>query len=216
MARPVGVKNADFEQKREKLLDGLTAYALSDGVHLPSMRQLSIAVNTSQPTLSHYFDDRAGVVSAIIERLRETTRPIRTQMRLPESSLEASVNSFLKLAADASQNRSYLKSHAFAIREGMLDPDVYTVYSRELIDTAIEAIAERFVKSPGGPRNFANARSAAQFLYFAVHGMAMRRALEDQFYDRETFVREMRLLSAWFLKGFLTNPDADITGTAMP
>lgn len=215
MARPVGVRNADFEQKRERLLDGLTAYALADGVHLPSMRQLSIAANSSQPTLCHYFDDRAGLVCAIIERLRETTRPVRKQMRIPGKSLEASVNSLLSLAADASQNRTYLRSHAFAIREGMVDPDVYTAYSRQLVDTAIDAIAERFVKSPGGPRNFANARSAAQILYFSLHGMAMRRALENQFYDRETFVREMRLLSAWFLKGFLANPDADITNVCV-
>lgn len=207
MARPSGVRNPDFDIKRNALLDKLTAYVLSDDVQLPSMRQLAIAAETSQPTLNHYFGDRPGVMVAIIHRLRLMSRPIRRQLRFAERNIEESIAGFVRIAIELASNDTYRRSHAFAIREGMVDEEVLSTYMEEMVEPAIDAIAERIVKTPGGSRNFATARVAARLLYDGANSVVLRCAMSDITPDTAEFERQVTLMHNWFLHGFLRFPD---------
>ncbi|MEM5515999.1 hypothetical protein WNY37_03490 [Henriciella sp. AS95] len=214
MARPVGVRNPDFEKKKSDLIDKLTSFVLSDGVALPSMRQLAIAADTSQPTLNHYFSDRDGVIIAVIERLRIMSEPLRRQLRYAERTVEESIAGFIKIVKDLSGNDTYLRSHSFSIREGMVNPAVLKAYIEQLVDPAIDAIAERIVKTPGGSKNFATARVAARALYDAANSIAMRTALAGMRPDADEFERQLALMENWFLHGFLDYPDGPVLSTA--
>ena len=69
MSRPAGARNHDFCEKRTALLDTLTDFALAAALTRPSLRQIAIAANQSEPTLRHYFGDRQGLVLEIIENI---------------------------------------------------------------------------------------------------------------------------------------------------
>jgi AcrR family transcriptional regulator len=51
-------------------------FALSGEIQRPSLRQLALAAETSEPTLRHYFTDRKGLVIAMMVELGERAQPI--------------------------------------------------------------------------------------------------------------------------------------------
>ncbi|MDX2010946.1 MAG: TetR/AcrR family transcriptional regulator [Myxococcaceae bacterium] len=66
MARPGGTRNKDFAQTRLGLLGTLTREVLSDRSRLSSFNELARAAGVSRTTLRHYFEDRSGVIAALI------------------------------------------------------------------------------------------------------------------------------------------------------
>ena len=80
MARPAGVKNQDYEEKRVALLDAMISHVEREDVVQPSLRQLAIAAGVSDINLKHYFGDRRGVVIALFKHMRDTTRQVRASL----------------------------------------------------------------------------------------------------------------------------------------
>jgi AcrR family transcriptional regulator len=164
MARPSGVRNQDFEAKKKKLLSKLASYLLRDGVDGPSFRQLAIAAETSEPTLRHYFTNRSGLIVEVLEFIISYSEPFRDAVRQPQDSCEEAVMGYLDMTRGLSRNEQYSRAHALGIRESMADEAVQKVYLKQYVGEGIDAVAERLIRSKGGPDTFATARHAAMML----------------------------------------------------
>lgn len=161
MARPAGVRNQDFEQKKQALTDKLLSYVLSDGVDRPSFRQLAIAAETSEPTLRHYFTDRTGLIIHLLEQITERSVPLREALGQPQDSLDDAVLGYFKQMAVLTRTEAYVRVHAFGIREAIGDETIQTFYLKKFLSPGIDSVAERLVRSKGGLRTFDEARHAA-------------------------------------------------------
>lgn len=207
MARPLGVRNADFDEKKYALIESMTEYVITQHPNLPSMRQLAIATNSSPPTMAHYFGDRTGAIIAIIEQMGFMSAPIRERMRVPAESLEQAIEDFCGVARKLARDQQYVNSIAFAAKEATIDPEINRVYNAELVETAIAAIAEKLVKTPGGPKNYANAQIAARILFRSTHNSVLQKGLDFGAFHAEQFDHKLNLLKYWMVKGMAGAPD---------
>lgn len=66
MSRTAGARNKDFEERRVTLLARLSRAAEANPACLDSFNELARVAGVTRTTLSHYFVDRDGVVSALI------------------------------------------------------------------------------------------------------------------------------------------------------
>lgn len=202
MARPAGVRNSDFNQKKLSLLEKLTEYLLRDGVYVPSLRQLAIAAETSEPTLRHYFGDRSGLIVAVLEHIGKTDEPILTSLREPQESCEGALNGFMQYLQRFRAHRNYSKIQALGIRESLADEDVQSAYLQKLVRPGVEVLTERFLRSRGGPATFTEARSAATMTISASIFMVLHQDVlngkEHMPIDHETYLEHVGQM---FLKG---------------
>lgn len=164
MSRPVGVRNKDFEEKKQALLEALTDFLLSEGVELPSFRQMAIAAGTSEPTLRHYFSNRSGVIVAVFEYMHKLSVPLRQNSAQPGRNLAESIDEYIDLVANSRKVTRYIRAHGLGIREGMNSEQAREAYLRYLLLPAIDSIAEKLVRTPNGPKNYETARLAGVML----------------------------------------------------
>ncbi|WP_370236300.1 MULTISPECIES: hypothetical protein [Henriciella] len=208
MSRPGGTRNADYDEKREALVNALADYVNQTDVVLPSLRQLSIAVGSSQPRINHYFGNRTGVIIAIINRLGELGEPIRDQLREPRGSLLEAAEKYAQIAESLSRNPRYVNAHIFAIREGLTNPEVAKAYNAVLVAPTIEAIAESFVNSPGGPDSMETARIAADMIMSSVMMTSLRQAFQSSPEAAGELHREHAIMVSWMTRGLVQDPNA--------
>ena len=83
MARTAGARNTDYEQQRWDLARKVRAVMFRDGGLEASLRELAAGAGTSVSTLKHYFEDRAGVTSAVLESLRIDAAPFLAKASIP-------------------------------------------------------------------------------------------------------------------------------------
>ncbi|MEQ8557735.1 MAG: hypothetical protein RIB03_05405 [Henriciella sp.] len=208
MPRPPGTRNQDFAEKRDALIDKLTAFVLQEGVELPSFRQLAIAAETSEPTLRHYFKDRSGVIVAIMACLNEMSAFMREATRTPSGSIEESVEEYITLISNFRTNTRFIQAHMFGMRESMSDAEARKAYLDYIIEPSVDALAERLVKTKGGPTNYQSARAAAMMLmsssqYMLIHQNLLEGA-EHNPIDVDWY---FGLVRNWILDGMERNPE---------
>lgn len=158
MSRPVGKRNHDFNEKRAALVNTITDFVLSEGVDSPSFRQIAIAADTSEPTLRHYFGDRSGVLVAVFKHIRDLSIPLKELTSQPAETFDDSVETYIDLVAGYRKNTRYIRGHGFGIRESMNDEAAREAYLKYMLQPAVDAVAERLVRSPGGPKNYPTAK----------------------------------------------------------
>jgi AcrR family transcriptional regulator len=211
MSRPVGIRNQDYDEKRLALVDAMLAYVEQSSITLPSLRQLAIAAKVSDAALRHYFGDRRGVIVALIERIKEKTDALRHGFQQPAASIEAAVTEYIAMASQLGDTPVYLRWHVFALREGMVDPDVFLEYERLLYHPAVDALANRFHQSPGGPDHLEAAQQGAAIIISAVMAMALRkqfRSLEDEDAASQADLQShFSRLQHWALNGVVRDPN---------
>ncbi|RIJ24356.1 TetR/AcrR family transcriptional regulator [Henriciella barbarensis] len=202
MARPAGVRNQDFEQKKQALTDKLLAFVLSDGVERPSFRQLAIAAETSEPTLRHYFTDRTGLIIHLMEQITERSEPLREALSQPQDSLDDAVLGYFRQMAVLTKTDAYVRVHAFAIREAMGDEGIQKFYLKKFLSAGIDAVAERIVRSKNGLATFDEARHAATLivstsLLRVVHQEVLKGKVHQPLDEEAYFER----VGKWLLDG---------------
>lgn len=161
MARPAGVRNHDFEQKRAALVDGLTHFAVTAELRRPSLRQFAKAVDASEPTLRHYFMDRRGVVGAILENMGKIGRSIRDNIAAPADSISSAVKDYYLIAAPGPQFELYMRAHAFGLIEGIAEDTAGKAYLKHMLEPALSTITEKLTATPGSPKSALELRAAA-------------------------------------------------------
>ncbi|MEM6626321.1 MAG: hypothetical protein AAGB25_06225 [Pseudomonadota bacterium] len=181
MARPQGVRNRDFDEKRAKLLATLTDYALNSDLKRPSLRQFALAAGASEPTLRHYFVDRAGLVEAILQEIGVRGERIWALARTPSASIEDAVSEYLTLSEGGARHRGFVRAHAFGLIEGLADAEAGRAYAIHVLDPALDAVAEKFRATPEGPQSAAELRTLGLMLLAPLLLAVMR----DEFLKSE-------------------------------
>lgn len=208
MPRPAGTRNQDFEEKKRALVEKLTRFVLQEDAERPSLRQLAIAAETSEPTLRHYFTDRSGVIVAIMAHIYEIAEFMREGARQPSDSIAASLEGYQALVAEFRENTRYLQAHSFGIRESMSDADARKAYLDYIVEPSVDSLAERLVKTKGGPTNYQTARAAAFMLMSSTVFMLMHQKLLDgdkhKPIDMDWYYT---LVRNWMLNGLENDPD---------
>ena len=210
MARPAGVRNQDYKAKRKALVEAAAEYVLREDVILPSFRQMAIATGASEPTLKHYFKSRAGLIIAIIEHLNHMAGPTRAYLRRSFDSIEDALQDYRALALRISEDAAFVRGHIFGIRESLLDSEVFEAYIRYLVEPGAAAMAERIVKSPGGPVNYGSARIAAAQIFANVLFIACRKHLlgkKDP--GASDLGHNYQLMTNWLLYGMIHDPEGE-------
>jgi len=202
MARPAGVRNQDFEEKRIALLRKVTAYLLRDDVLKPSFRQLAIAADSSEPTLRHYFGNRSGVIVEAFRLIYRESEHLRDVLRQPEADCSRAVMGYLDYVETLAKNERYVQTHVLGIRESLEDEDVKEAYLTLFVGPGLEALAERLVKTPGPPDTEDEARSAAMMIISASVTMILHQEVLNgrKFMpmDRKAYLDQF---GHWFLTG---------------
>lgn len=213
MARPAGVRNQDFDQKRDALLGRLIDFLLHEEVELPSLRQMAIASDTSEPTIRHYFTDRVGVIVAALEKISEDSAPIRDQATSPSANLTEAVNEYLDFILMIRQSPRYRQTHALGLREGLNDPAIREAYIKLIVEPGIDAVASKLMKSPGGPSTFDAARSAATMV---VSSSVFSVLFQDVMGGKKHFPMDLDAhfehTRHWLLRGLVADPNGSGEG----
>ena len=191
MARPAGVRNQDFEEKRIALLRKVTAYLLRDDVLKPSFRQLAIAAG-----------NRSGVIVEAFRLIHEESEHLRDFLRQPETDCAHAVRGYLDYVQTLAENERYVQAHVLGIRESLEDDQVKEAYLNLFVGPGVEALAERLIKTPGPPETYEDAQSAAMMIISASVTMILHQEVLNgrKFMpmDRKAYLEQF---GHWFLTG---------------
>lgn len=75
---------ARAKDRRSELLDQLADHVLTDGLMNASLRPLAKAVGTSDRMLLYYFEDKADLIGAILDRITERVTVMLEQSAPPQ------------------------------------------------------------------------------------------------------------------------------------
>ena len=177
MARTPGARNYNFDAKRAALLESVIDFSLSGEIRRPSLRQLALAADTSEPTLRHYFTDRKGLVIAMIVELGERAQPIWRQLEQPHDSIEEAVNACFQHALTRMGDDIFVRMHAFGMVEGMAEPDVGQAYLEHVLEPSLDCVCRKLAGTPGSPDNADEIRTAAIAIFSPVIMMSLHQHL---------------------------------------
>ncbi len=142
MPRPVGVRNHDFEVKRQALIDRLCDFALETDLHRPSLRRFAQAADASEPTLRHYFKDRQGLVLAILQCFGRRLAAAAPSYDAT-SGKDSPINLQLAGSLSGLRERAEIRAHAFGLIEGLADPVAGEAYLEHVLEPALLAMQSR-------------------------------------------------------------------------
>ncbi|MCG8442484.1 MAG: TetR/AcrR family transcriptional regulator [Caulobacterales bacterium] len=166
MARPRGVRNPDFEQKRNRLIEALTNHVLAADLKRASLRQFAQAAGVSEPTLRHYFEDRRGVVCAILKRIAERTREFLEPDSVASFDYHGVLHDQAGRTLDAVSGGMFVRAHVFGLIEGAADEELGRLYVTTLLEPALSAFEEGMAAflDPADPDS--QRRRAAALMFF--------------------------------------------------
>lgn len=169
MAATAARADRGASDRKTELLHILARTAIADRSAPVSLRQFAIRAGVSEPTLRHYFNDRRGVVTAIIALFAEGARDWLVRCAQPQDSLESAVSGYGAMALEGANTDQFAQAHAFALVESIHDPLVARAYLDTIIEPSLRAIEARLAPSldPDGTRGD-QVRHAALALYAPV------------------------------------------------
>jgi AcrR family transcriptional regulator len=177
MARTPGARNYNFDAKRAALLESVIEFALSGEIRRPSLRQLALAAETSEPTLRHYFTDRKGLVIAMMAELGQRAQPIWDQLAQPSDSVEEAVNACFRHALTRMSDDLFVRMHAFGMVEGMADADIGQAYLEHVLEPSLDCVRTKLSGTPGSPDDAEEIRTAAIAMFSPVIMMSLHQNL---------------------------------------
>ncbi len=205
MPRPVGARNKDFLAKRQALLGKLTDFALSSDLRRPSLRQFAIAAGASEPTLRHYFNDRQGVVLAVMEEIGTRGALIWDTIATPASDQETAIIEYFRISEAGMRHGGFVRAHAFGIIEGVADDEAGQAYLENVLEPALAAIEKKIQNTPGAPKDLAALKAAAfaalsPMLVISMHQDLLGGNKTDPISAEHLFEH----LQAWLGKGLMS------------
>jgi AcrR family transcriptional regulator len=165
MPRPLGRRNPDYEEKRDRLIQDLTEYVLRTELTRPSFRQLAMAGQVAEPTLRHYFGDRETVACEILRVLGGRAEPLIKAVAQPSTSMDGAVDGYVQLSRAGVAHGAFARAHAFGLVEGVADENVGKAYLETLLEPSLQALEERL--SPHMASASAPEKRAAALMVFA-------------------------------------------------
>lgn len=169
MARPRGTRNAEFDAKREDLLQQIhRRIVAADGPTL-SLNEMAVAAGVSVPTLRHYFSDRSGVLRALLEREHRNGQPYLLEVSAaPLPPLRESVRGFLDYLVTGLRS-GVLRIFGVGFVNGLQDPMVAKACLSELLEPIVQALEVRLARhQASGDMRAGDVRHAALALIAPV------------------------------------------------
>ncbi len=146
MARTPGSRNADYEEQRIALARKLRAALLEDGGLKLSMRRLADEAGTSVATLKHYFEDRLGLLEAVMQTTRIDGAPHMARAAIPTTSdVRGSLLGFLGGIKTAWFQFQVGKVHAAMLAEGLAARAVGPGYVTHMLEPLLQ-VGEQFLQ----------------------------------------------------------------------
>jgi AcrR family transcriptional regulator len=146
MARTKGSQDADYTVKRAVLIQRLKEHLLESGSQRSSFSEMAAAAEVSIPTLRHYFRNRSGVVTAVLDDFH----------RAGARYIEQTGNADLPFARSMEEAGETLlagyrlgrldRVHKLGLTEGMGEPDLGRAYLNAILEPALQAIEARLSK----------------------------------------------------------------------
>jgi AcrR family transcriptional regulator len=131
------------QDRKSELLAILAQTAIADRSAPVSLRQFAIKAGVSEPTLRHYFNDRQGVVIAIIGYFAEGARDWLARSAEPAATVKDAIGGYADLAMEGADTDIFAQAHAFALVESIHDPVVARAYLDRIIEPSLKAIEHR-------------------------------------------------------------------------
>jgi AcrR family transcriptional regulator len=169
VARTKGARNADYDAKRQELLERLLPRFVDRAKGRPSFRQFAAAAGVTMPTLRHYFGDRADVVAAVLQDFHRQANERMEMIAAPAAGFAPSVREYAMAFVAGMQcaDGPVRLGDVFAasLSEGLADPEISPIALRYVIDPALEALERRLaVHVARGEMRETDLRAAALML----------------------------------------------------
>jgi AcrR family transcriptional regulator len=146
MARPLGARNAQFDQRRNALISkARERLALQTG-EPPSFRELALAAGVSVATLRHYFGSREALLKAVFAHyLREGQRHLERTRNVEslEVDLESGLKDFLQRVVRGWTEGFVGTLHRIGLAEGLRDRSTALDYLQDVLEPTLQALEVR-------------------------------------------------------------------------
>lgn len=143
MGRIKGSLSKDHADKREALLYKLHEHVeQGDAIGL-GLRSMAEVMGVSVPTVRHYFGSRRGAVQALLRTYKVDGEPHLEIMRKPSGAFADSIRDAITFLLKGFQESPLPQIHAFGLAEGFSDRELADSYVKDLLESALEAIAMR-------------------------------------------------------------------------
>lgn len=158
--RPEGSKNEDYEKKRNSLLAKLFEKLVQEEFReFPSLRNSAKLLTVSVPTLQHYFEDREGLMSALLVFIKEKGDPYLQRLSIPEGKGKTSIYKLLEFIKEGFERGHVGTFHQFGLIQGLGEDELGPGYLNQLFEPFLQAVEkrigiqqERKELAPGDPR----------------------------------------------------------------
>jgi TetR/AcrR family transcriptional regulator, mexJK operon transcriptional repressor len=141
--RAKGTRNAEYDTRRQHLLERLRRELKAGGTQRPTLRELAKACGCSVSTLNHYFGRREDIVKTVFEASRGSASGQIENIRQTDLPFEASIRDVARRAWVALAERGVARTLALGMLEGLGSARLGASYIGEMFDPFILALAER-------------------------------------------------------------------------
>jgi len=139
VARTRGARNADYEEQRLALARKVRDRVLEEGGVQASLRELALSADTSVATLKHYFEDRDGVMAAVMESLRIDAAPYLARASVPvKGDVRASLGAFLSRVRTAWFKFGVGRMQAATLALGLSSRGVGPAYVNSILEPLLQ------------------------------------------------------------------------------
>jgi AcrR family transcriptional regulator len=143
MGRRAGSRNLDYGRSRDEIVARLASEIFAtDRSHL-SFRELAFAAGVAPSTLRHYFEDREGVIDAVLERVHDLgQRYVAEGATAERGHVQESLRWFLGYLVEG-WTRGVGRAHALGLTEGIGNGSLGPAYLRHLLEPTLHSAEAR-------------------------------------------------------------------------
>jgi AcrR family transcriptional regulator len=150
VARTRGSRNADYDAQRLALARKVRERVMAPEGLRASLREFAEAAGTSVATLKHYFEDREGLLRAVLESQHVDAAPYLAMASVPISGdVEASLTAYVTQLKGAWFEHGVGVIQATALAGGLSTPTLGPVYVNHLLEPLLgtcETLLRRHVE----------------------------------------------------------------------
>jgi len=147
MGRPRGARNTDYAATRAALVSRLTKRLAKPDGPRASFRELAVSSKVSVATLQHYFGDRAGVITSVLEAAHTAGSP---HLAAVESAflgpLRQSLGWFLDYLLRGLTDGGVADLHELGLAAGFRDQALGPAYLNHILEPTLQALEARLAR----------------------------------------------------------------------
>lgn len=146
MSRTAGARNADFDQRRNTLIEKARIRLSAQEGDAPSFRELALAAGVSVTTLRHYFGTREALIKAVFtQALRGAGKHLdrARQTETQNDQLQPVLEAFLTRVVQGWTAGNVGSLHRIGLAEGLRSPATGVDYLSDVLEPTLQALESR-------------------------------------------------------------------------